>query len=805
MGRDREMRELHDRLRVADRVAIAAVGMGGVGKTTLARQYAKAYEAEYPGGIWWVSARSVATDILGYAARSVGLEELDPQLDETEVVRHYLARWDGVLPGRKLLVLDDVGEYRDVKGYLPLSGAFQVLMTTRVQMQRPVSCLALGVLEIEDAIDLLLQMMGSPLAFGSPLAPLQKGGTGNLEEISEITGEYSDSLKFPLLKGDLGGSARNLGESVAELGAARELCEWLGRLPLAIELVGRYLSEGGTIAGVLAELRAKSLAARAIDEVPGEMDYGRNVQAAIALSWQPLDERARLVLGMVSVFAIGPIEVGWVRDCLPEVEEVEEVLDRTLVKRSLLSRLGDGRYQMHALVREFVAVRRPGDFGERFARVITEIAKTIDQTVTVAERVRVQGAVPQMEEVAAKWTEGLEGFDKCWCCNGLGRFYGSLSLWQEAERCWARALEISQEQLSDRHPDTAASLNNLAALYSSMGRYKDAEQLYLEALKIYKEQLGDCHLSTAASLNNLAELYRLMGRYKDAEPLCLKALEIRKARLGKRHLSTATSLNNLAELYRLTGRYRLAKSLYRAALNIRKEQLGYCHPDTATSLNNLAALYRLMGRYKLAKPLYRAALNIRKEQLGYSHPDTATSLNNLAALYESMRCYGDAEPLYLEALEISKEQLGDRHPDTATSLNNLAALYKAMERHGDAEPLYLEALEISKEQLGDRHPDTATSLNNLAGLYSSMGRYEDAKPLLLEALEISEEQLGDHHPDTAMSLNNLAVFYANQGQYDRALPLLEQALSIYQQVFPPGHPNILSVQESLENVRWDME
>ncbi len=163
------MADLHDLLQKADRVAIAAVGMGGVGKTTLARRYAKAYQSDYPGGIWWVAAGRVVTEVLGCAGE-MGLAEHDPGLDEAAIVRHYFGRWDGLFPGRKLLVLDDVGEFGAVKGYLPLSGAFQVLMTTRVQMQNPVSCLVLGVLEPGAAIDLLLQTMRSPLA------PLQKQG-----------------------------------------------------------------------------------------------------------------------------------------------------------------------------------------------------------------------------------------------------------------------------------------------------------------------------------------------------------------------------------------------------------------------------------------------------------------------------------------------------------------------------------------------------------------------------------------------------------------------------------------------------
>jgi tetratricopeptide (TPR) repeat protein len=302
------------------------------------------------------------------------------------------------------------------------------------------------------------------------------------------------------------------------------------------------------------------------------------------------------------------------------------------------------------------------------------------------------------------------------------------------------------------------------------------------------------------SLGRLGNLYKAQGRYAEAEPLLLKALKLSK----QKQTNTAFSLNNLATLYESQGRYPEAEPLYLQALEIKKNELGDRHPSTATSLNNLAALYRSQGRYPEAEPLYIQALEIHKTELGDRHPSTATSLNNLAALYKSQGRYPEAEPLYIQALEIKKTELGDRHPSTATSLNNLAELYRSQGRYPEAEPLYIQALEIKKTELGDRHPDTAQSLNNLAALYESQSRYPEAEPLYIQALEISKTELGDRHPFTATSLNNLAVLYCYMKQFEQALPLLEQALDIWHEVLPPGHPDILSTQESLENLRQVM-
>jgi tetratricopeptide (TPR) repeat protein len=73
--------------------------------------------------------------------------------------------------------------------------------------------------------------------------------------------------------------------------------------------------------------------------------------------------------------------------------------------------------------------------------------------------------------------------------------------------------------------------------------------LFLQALELWKQQLGDKHPDVATSLNNLANLYKSQGRFAEAEPLFLQALELSKRLLGQEHPNVAISLNDLALLY----------------------------------------------------------------------------------------------------------------------------------------------------------------------------------------------------------------------------------------------------------------
>jgi tetratricopeptide (TPR) repeat protein len=580
VGRDREMVDLHALLQGNDQVAIAAVGMSGVGKTTLARHYVREYAADYPGGVWWLSARTMVTDILGYVERMGMRSELPTDFTEVQIVQYYFDRWHKDFAESKLVVLDDVADYGAVKELLPKQGLFQVLMTTKVRFGKPVKLLPLGVLRLSAAFRLLRSHIGDDEKFNSAVP------------------------------------------------AARALCEWLGCLPLAIELVGRYLAETGTIEKVLGQLKAKALEAKAISEVPGEMDYELNVRAAIELSWEPLGEDARRVAMVLGVFALGPIALDWLQNYL--ADWVEEILNLELVRHSWVERTEEG-YRLHSLVWEF-------------------LQEKLDEELDAGE-VRLRCALLMMSITSRYRDEG--------------RYQKAIPLCQQS-------FTINKAHLGDRHPDTVTSMNNLAELYKSMSQYDRALPLLESALEIRQSELGDRHPDTATSMNNLAGLYQSICQYDRALLMLESALEIRQSELGNRHPDTAMSMNNLAHLYQSMGRYDRSLSLFESALEISQSELGTRHPDTAICLNNLALLYRSMGQYDRSLPLFESVLEICQSELGNRHPNTATSMNNLAESYQFIGHYDQALLLYESALEIYQSEYGDRNLNVARILDNFS-------------------------------------------------------------------------------------------------------------------------------------
>ncbi|NMF60095.1 tetratricopeptide repeat protein [Pseudanabaena yagii GIHE-NHR1] len=721
VGREEELADIHAKLQEGQGVIVCAVeGMGGVGKTELALQYATRYQQEYVAR-YWLSLREMG---LAQAVVTLASPYLDlPEAMQSASLDEQAAWcWQNWLPqtGKLLVILDDVPKAESIPDVaMPIDPRVRVLVTTRErELNVGFESVPLDVLSEEKALELLRKIVGA----------------------SKVD---------------------------KELVTVKEICKTLGYLPLGIELIGEYLSKNRHLS--FAKLQERlNLADESIARERKYRFYAhRGVEAAIQLSWDDISTGSQGVAMLLGLFA--PVEILWelVAKIGASAEITEDELDEArgqLDSLHLIQPIDEecSFYKIHTLVRDFFRAKlskaeENHQFRRAFVTSLIALAKEIPETPTRDLIARVAFTIPHLDMLSREMLDDIPNpeEDLTWAFIGNARFYEGQGFYALAEDPYQRCLKAMQELLGERHPSVATIINNLAGLYDSQGRYEESEPLLKQALSLRQEFLGERHPDVATIINNLAVLYSSQGRYEKAEPLYKQALALRQELLGERHPSVATSINNLAELNRLQGRYEEAEPLYKQALALYQELLGERHPYVATIINNLAGLYGSQGRYEEAEPLYKQALALRQELLGDHHPDVASSISNLAGLYYSQGRYEEAEPLLKQALALMQELLGERHPNVATIINSLALLYRSQGRYEEAEPLLKQALALMQELLGERHPNVATSIHNLAFLYSSQERYEEAEHLYVKALEIMEVLLGMEHPSTKTVRNNL--------------------------------------------------
>ncbi len=821
-NREEILKHLHDALREGKATGfsqpLALSGLGGIGKTQIALEYAYRYRDEYYF-ILWAKADSYGSLVSDFVLMARVLRLPERNLQDYDQVVGAVKRW---LQGNAhwLLILDNVDDLATASDFIPEGSKGDVLLTTHAHAMGTIAqCIIVDKMKPEDGAQLLLNRI-EPVAQGKALDMLSEGNRAAAEKISrEMDGiplaldqagayiekmrcnladylkSYSDSKRRTELLKERGTptsthldsvtatwllSFDNVSKANPAAADLLRLCALLAPEAIPEEIITHGTEYLGPHLGPVAakpfeldraieELRKFSLISRNADKNTLSM---HSLVQEVLKSLMKDDEERRLWAER-AVRAVNQI--------FPDEEfSVWEQCERYSAQAKACADL------IKAWQMQFPEAARllheAGSF--LFERAQYEQAKALyEQTLAIREHI----FGPDDLHVAASY-------------NDLAWYYRTVGEYGQAEELFKHALAIRENQLGSDDPQVAQTLNDLAWLYYNRGRYSEAGPLYKRALEIREKVLGLNNPDVATSLNNLAWLYYTQGSYAEAEPLFQRALKIREEMLPPTHPNLATSMDNLARLYRTQGKYEQAEEFYQRALDIRRQALGPEHPDVALSLSGLALLYYSQGRYEEAEGLYQQTLAMQMKALGAKHPHIARTLNNLGRLYRAQGRYQQAEESHLQALAIRERMLGPEHPDVAQTLNNLARLYSSQGKYREAERLYLRALRIRKKALGPEHPDVAQTLNNLGRLYRIQGRYDEAEQMHHDALAIRRKTLGSEHLDVAQTLNNLVKLYRIQGRYAQAERLSKQAYALWEKTLGSWHPYLALILNNLAEV-----
>ncbi|KAM5348926.1 hypothetical protein ACJ41O_008749 [Fusarium nematophilum] len=718
-------------------------GLGGVGKTQLAIDFARRHQATF-SSVFWLDGRS-EDRLRGSIASCVNLipkgqipstgrnqSDADSKDDlDAAVARvmEWLARPDN---GDWLLIFDNVdqdheqggvtGAY-DLRRYLPGDhGA--VLVTTRL----------------------------------SRLSQL-----GESKQLAKVDLNLSRTIFGKWYGGKLGSDCD-------------QLLKLLDGLPLALAQAASYLREKGIDATTYMQIYKHQW-----DELMGSRDASSRPlldyeQGSIATTWMVsfkeieskstdaanllrlwafLDNK-QLWHGLLGAAAAGPADrwPDWLREMARNVLRFLDSIGLLLRYSMVETQQGlTGSYSMHPVVHRWASFLDGDQQKHESARLaLVVVGSSVPTRDSKEYWVLQQKLLPHVDRCAEWMREALSDAG-----------VGDQGKFQEAEEMYERALEGYEKALGPHHTSTLNTVNNLGSLYKAQGKFKEAEEMYERALEGKEKALGPDHTSTLDTVNNLGLLYSDQGKFQEAEEMYERALEGTEKALGPHHISTLGTADNLGSLYRAQGKFKEAEEIYERALEGYEKALGPDHTSTLDTVNNLGVLYSNQGKFQEAEEMYERALEGYEKALGPHHTSTLMTVNNLGNLYKDQGKFKEAEEMYERALEGTEKALGPHHASTLRTVNNLGILYKDQGKFKEAEEMYKRALEGKEKALGPDHTSTLDTVNNLGVLYSGQGKFKEAEEMYGRALHGFQTALGPNHPKSSLVMFNMESLQRIEG------------------------------------------
>lgn len=789
IGRTRELWDLHGQL-TADRMSIITgvfgrtasqvCGMGGNGKSMLAREYAIRFGPAFPGGVFWINAygnddskgplndasrEALRCDQIRVFAQQSGveIEGLKPEQIET-------AFWERLkeVGQRCLWIVDDLPSgfsVQQIEGHWAAQwdGA-STLITTR------------------------------STEYGS------MGSTINLHTLTE-----TEALLLL--------TCRRLPQTHEERAAAYEIVRRLGFHALAVEVAGSFLGKGfKTYAGYLEafdqpDSDAVEFGARIREVLP--TGHERSISSTLMRSVRMLGPAGLAFLELASALAGAPVPVSlveaafrqWPAPCPDVVMGIDEADSLGLSRCE-----GDDARSVHTLVSRAVqryAVRNDSSGAWLRARLtaLRALFEVLpDAVVDVRWHTEIRREMAHARHLIAS---GLNDGATTNVGQCVARHDFESGDYGSARRIYQQVLEAVRSLLGAEHSETLTMMNDLAVAMRAQGDLAGARRLLEQVLQGRRQVLGAEHAHTLATMNALAETLNAQGDLAGARQLHEQVLEVFRRLLGLEHRHTLAAINNLAGTLMAQGDSTGARQCYEQVLEAVRRVLGAEHPDTLTAMNNLAEAMRTQGDLAGARQLQEQVLEARQCLLGAEHPHTLTAMNNLAAILRGQGELARARQLQECALGAFRRRLGTSHPDTLRMMNNLASTLGGEGDLEGARQLQEQVLEAFGRLLGREHPDTLMTMNNLALTLRRQGDLASARQLLEQVLLARRRVLGPEHPDTLAAMNNLAFTLRDQGEMASARQLLEQVLQACRRLLGAEHPRTLAAMINLATTLKD--
>ena len=442
IGRESDLEALHEKL-LSERSALLLSEMRGVGRTTLARAYAMRYGDEFDH-VGWI-------DCLGSLRESL-LTQMRERLPVDGPVEGAYARLlsdlEG-LPGRKLLVFDNLVREEDAAELREILGSFHKLVTSRTSHGFP--SLAVGRLSGEDAGKLFRKHCRVPVddSYLSALLAEADGHTLLVEMLAKVHARIpGGGLPESLRSKDIGSAEFRRRIRMRPAGPERALLEHLATL---FEL-SQFSQE-------------ERLLLKRLSVLPS-LDYPPELCDVLGYGRAKFEE-----------LALGLWERGW-------------------LLRS------DAGLRCHGVVRDFFALCDPATFAD-CRDLAGNLARNLHEKshAGVLERA---AWIPLAECVLESLDEEEEGLAVL--CNNLATIHRTLGNLRQALLYAERTQTIADKILEPKDPRLATVCGNLATICRDLGERGRATDFLRKAIALLEQSFPPGHRQTGIAREDLKAL-----------------------------------------------------------------------------------------------------------------------------------------------------------------------------------------------------------------------------------------------------------------------------------------------------------
>ena len=671
VGRTEILKQINENVKRFNITSIS--GIGGIGKTRVACEYARLKKIDYKSGIYFfhaVSKENFYAEILQFAIEKGLIKEYESE--DSSVVWDMLRIWM-IENINWLFILDNVENYNHIENLIKIFYAIpqkrdrHIVVTTRnndIQL-------------VNIHINFFTKKESSEFFF-------------------KVSGKKVDNF-------------------------AKKIMESLGYLPLAFEQAASYIKKTDISYedyynllmgnGILETLRKGS-----------HTDVTLAVGATFNLSIEKIkNQDAKFILNLCSYFNPDSINCKWISNSSESLKEytsiyekIKDVDDLKAIINELesysLIRVNEDIINMHRLTQTVVRKMLKEEIYAKMCSIIMAREFDIQDFDTNQSRPVFLETIPHMEqffeicenenilqnsiELSKLYHIYMYGFDK-------------IKEHRIALKYMKRTIDLRKSVCDER--DLAKTYNLVGVVYQNLGEYHKSLLYLKKALKLRQNVFAESNKTEdesfiARTYNNIALNYYWLCKYDLSEKYQNNAIKI-KEKIGDME-DTAYSYNNIGALFDLKSKYDNYKAMeyHYKALKIRGNSNNKV--NIAYTLNNMGVIEKNLCNFHDALVYFHKALELREDVYGKDsdNPEIAQTCTNIADILINQEKFASAKEMLDRAVriyEVCEEKCGRKQIDTSKAYYNLAKWHYAQGDSAEAEKWFRKVFDIKKMYLND--------------------------------------------------------------------------------------------------------